>query len=211
MRPTLLLLLLKLRVPTSGGEMVLTYDPARISQADLKAAAELCPESGADSIAVGFIATCASDNPKCAAADDPTKPEFYKKVEPKLAEGRAEVAKAAARKVPPEMQPIAEWTRRFVAAHVRLEELKVAAYGTWYADELKPPIEGVDTATPCAEPLKKLAASKSIADKLQLIGFTWHNCANDALAKGIGEYPIAVWKRFLKTYGIRTKVVYEGD
>jgi hypothetical protein len=34
----------------------------------------------------------------------------------------------------------------------------------------------------------------------------WHNCANNAMAKKLGSYPVEKWKAFLDSYGIQEKL-----
>jgi hypothetical protein len=200
-----------------NGTLALTFDPAKISEADLRAAAAFAPESNPDGVLTQSLETCydpaGKDTVPCGAAKRAAdSPAFLRDGDLTIAKNRAIVTTAATRKVPKELEPAKEFLRRHLAFWAGMEEHKLAYYKTWKSADLGGAIEGVDGTAACAKVVAKIDAAPTHAAKQQLVWYDWGNCINDQGAKAIGEYPAAPWKAFLKAKGIKAKFTLpEGD
>lgn len=202
-------------MPAGNGELILTYEPKKISKADLTAAAALAPEANPDGIVTAGLETCrgADGAPgPCAGPHTPAQPAFFKDAEVMLKENAATVRAATERVVPKELEPAKEWLRKQTAFYAGLEERKLAFYKSWKTADLAPPIEGIDGSKACAPIVAKIDAAASKDAKYDLVRNTWHNCLNDQKHAAMGDYPAAPWKAFLKAKGVKAKLVLpDGD
>jgi hypothetical protein len=205
----------KITVAAGNGDLTLTFDPKKISKADLTAAATLAPESNPDGVTTAGLETCrdaAGATGPCAGPHTPAQPAFFRDAEYMRKENAAIVKAAADRVVPKELEPAKEWLRKQAAFYAGLEERKLAFYTSWKSADLAPPIEGIDGAKACAAIIAKVDAAPSKDVKYDLVRNTWHNCMNTEKHTAMGDYPAAPWKAFLKAKGIKTKFVLpEGD
>jgi len=206
----------KLSVQAGNGDLQFTYDPAKISEADLREAAVFAPESSPDAVITAGLESChdaAGKSIGCGATPHtPAQPVFFKDADLTVAENKVVVQKLADRKVAKELEPAKEWQRRMIAFYAGLEERKLAYYRSWKTADLAPPIEGVDGAKACAKITAKLDAAATPAEKYKLAQYDWHNCMNDQGHTALGEFPKAPWQAFLKAHGVKAKyVMQEGD
>jgi hypothetical protein len=207
----------KIKVPMAGNsDMELTFDPAKVSEADLRAAAQFAPESAPDGMTTGSLETCldaaGASMPCNSTPHTPAQPAFFRDADKTIAQNRAIVAAAAARKAAPELEPAKEWLRRQLGFFAGLEERKLAYYKSWKVADLTPPIEGIDGAKKCAAIVAKLDAAASKDDKYKIVNREWHNCVNDFGHDLMGEYPKAPWAAYLKAHGVKAKFIpQEGD
>ncbi len=205
----------KVSVPAGNGELILTFEPKKISKADLVAAAALAPESNPDAVTTAGLETCrgADGTPgPCAGPHTPAQPAFFRDADVMLKENAATVKAATDRAVPKELEPAKEWLRRTAAFYAGLEERKLAFYKSWKSADLVAPIEGIDGAKACAAIVAKIDAAPGKDAKYDLVKNTWHNCMNDEKHAAMGDYPKAPWKAFVKAKGVKVKFVLpEGD
>ena len=205
----------KITIAAGNGDLTLTFEPKKISKADLTAAATLAPESNPDGVATASLETCrdaAGKTGPCTGPHTPAQPVFFRDAEFMLKDNAAIVKAAADRVVPKELEPAKEWVRRTAAFYAGLEERKLAYYKSWKSADLAPPIEGIDGAKACAAIVGKIDAAPSKDAKYDLVHNTWHNCMNDQKHAAMGEYPAAPWKAFLKATGVKAKFVLpQGD
>lgn len=205
----------KLTVPAGNGELVLTFDPKKISKADLTAAAALSPDASPSAVTTSSLESCRGADGTvgpCAGPHTPAQPAFFRDAEYMLKENAATVKAAAERVVPKELEPAREYLRRQTAFFAGMEERKLAFYKSWKSADLVAPIEGIDGAKACAPIVAKIDAEPSKDKKYNLVHFDWHNCMNTQKITVMGEYPAAPWKAFLKAKGIKAKfIIAESD
>ena len=203
----------KLELGAGNGTFTLTYDPAKVSEAELRDAVTLAPESNPAGIATGSLDTCrdaAGATTGCGSVPNtPARPTFFRDAERTVAENKQIVKKLADRKVPAELQPAKEWLRRQAAIYAGIEERKLAFYRSWKVGDLAGAIEGVDHDKPCAAIVAKIGGAPTNEAKAEIVKFAWHNCVNDRVHATIGEYPAAPWKAYLKAKGITAKHVLD--
>lgn len=205
----------KVTVPAGNGELTLTFEPKKISKADLVAAATLAPESNPDGLPTQGLETCrdpAGATGPCTGPHTPAQPAFFRDAEFMRKENAAIVKAATDRVVPKQLEPAKEWLRKHAAFYAGLEERKLAYYRSWKSADLAPPIEGIDGAQACAAIVARIDAAASKEAKYDLVHNTWHNCMNDQKHAAMGDYPAAPWKAFLKANGVKAKFVLpDGD
>ncbi len=206
----------KLTLDARGGELVLSFDPAKIAKAELLEAAKLAPEMSPDAVMTSSLEQCRDDAGKSApcgsAPNTPTTPRFFRAAEVTIAENRELVRAATERKVPAELAPAREWLRRSAAFYAGLEERKLAFYRSWKPADLVVPVEGIDGSKACAAILARIVAAATPQAKHEIVRHDWHNCMNDRHHEAVGPYPAAPWKTFLKARGVRAKhVPQQGD
>lgn len=198
----------KLSFEVNGGTLTLTFDPAKVTEAELRGAIELSPQMSPDSVTIEFLDSCrdgsGSTTPCAGLPNTPAQPAYFKDANIAVAKNKEIVKAAAERKVAKELEPARDYLRRQTAFYAGLEERKLAYYTSWKTADLAPPIEGIDGVKACAAIVAKLDAAAK-PDKYKLAGHEWHNCMNDLGHNQFGEYPEAPWKAFLKAKGVTTK------
>ncbi len=149
----------KLTVWTGNGELTLTFDPKKISKADLTAAAALAPDSNPSSVTIGHLNTCRDRGTATTPCVKPTpaSPTFFRDAELTIKENLAIVKLATERPVPKELEPAKEWLRKQTAFWAGLEERKLAFYKSWKSADLAPPIENIDGSKACAPIVIRIA------------------------------------------------------
>jgi hypothetical protein len=200
----------KVTLAAGNGELTLRFDTRKISEAELRAAAALAPESNPDGMTTSTLETCrdaAGKAGSCAGPHTPAQPAFLRDAEFTRTENAAKVAAAAARVVAKELEPAKEWLRKDAAFYAGLEERKLAFYKSWKTADLTPAIEGVDGAKACAAIVAQIDAAASHDAKYELVHNTWHNCMNELQRAAMGDYPAAPWKAFLKAKGVKARFV----
>lgn len=202
-------------VQAGNGDLILTFDAKKVSEAELRAAAALAPEANPDAMVTESLETCRDDSgasQPCGGARSPTQPRFFKDAEHTRIANVAIVKAASERKVSKEMEPAKEWLRQSAAFYAALEDRKLAYYRSWKSTDLTPPIEGIDGGKECAAIVAKVDAATTKDNKYNLVKFDWHNCMNDRRHAVAGPYPTAPWKAFLKAKGVKAKFVLpDGD
>ena len=134
-------------VQAGNGDLILTFDAKKVSEAELRAAAALAPEANPDAMVTESLETCRDDSgasQPCGGARSPTQPRFFKDAEHTRTANVAIVKAASERKVSKEMEPAKEWLRQSAAFYAALEDRKLAYYRSWKSTDLTPPIEGID-------------------------------------------------------------------
>ena len=197
-------------VQAGNGDLVLTFDVKKVSEAELRDAAALAPEASPDGLVTESLETCRDDagaSRPCAGARPPTQPRFFKDAEHTRTANLAIVKAASERKVAKELEPAKEWLRRSAAFYAALEERKLVYYRSWKSSDLAPPIEGIDGTKECAAIVAKVDAATTKDDKYKLVKHDWHNCMNDRRHAVAGAYPAAPWKAFLKARRVKARFV----
>ncbi len=193
----------------STGELRLTYDPDKISEATLRAAVELSPHAAPSGLIPRQLEMCVAGDPRyrdCGSRDIEA-PHFLSNGEVNLAEGRKELDRVLQLVVPVELQPALSWLRRSVAFSLALAERKAQFAKTQVVDVLKLPIEGLDPQATCGKQLGEVERAPDRRARWRVVSFAWHNCMIEASANRLGEFPAAPWHAFLKAYGIREKLI----
>jgi hypothetical protein len=204
----------KLVVGAGNGNFTLTFDPAKVSEAELRDAVTLAPESNPAGVATASLDTCRDDAGKSTAcgsrANTPTaRPTFFRDAERTIAENKQLVKKLGERKVPVELEPAKEWLRRQAAIYAGMEERKLAFYRSWKTTALAGAIEGVEHDKHCTAIVAKIDAAPTNEAKAALVKFEWHNCVNHRVHDTLGAYPVDPWKAYLKAKGVTAKHVLD--
>lgn len=200
--------------PTMFGDYILTLDPARLSEGEMRQLVVLSPHlSGWTSLAVvPRLETCVAGDPAYLDCDAraPTSAAFLLNARANVAKGARALAALRALRHPRELSPVAAYLTRSLAFSLWLEETRLAYYESWDDRLLARAYEGVEPARACAVNLQALATARSKDDKHAVASLGWHNCVNNAVRRSLGPYPLAAWEAFLATYGIRERHVERG-
>ena len=205
----------RIGIDMGNGSLVLTFDPKKISEADVRAAAELSPYSP-HGVLTESLSSCRDQAEALTACGTkphtPAQPEFFRDGEITVKINRARVKELTDKKVAKQLEPAKEWVRRQTAFFAGMEEKKLAYFKSWKTADLAGAIEGVDATKECAAEVAKLDAAKTNDQRFQLAQYEWHNCVNHRGADVMGEFPAAPWKAFLKATGVKAKFEQqEGD
>lgn len=205
----------RIGIDMGNGSLVLTFDPKKISEADVRAAAQLSPYSphGVETDSLSSCRDQAGALTACGTKPHtPAQPEFFRDADLTVKLNRERVKAIADQKVAKQLEPAKEWVRRQTAFYAGMEEKKLAYFRSWKTADLAGPIEGVDATKECAAEVAKLDAAKTNDQKFQLAQYEWHNCVNGRGHDVMGEFPAAPWKAFLKASGVKAKFEQqEGD
>lgn len=205
----------RIGIDMGNGSLVLTFDPKKISEADVRAAATLSPYSP-HGVETDSLSSCRDQAEALTACGTkphtPAQPEFFRDADITVKLNRAKVKALADQKVAKQLEPAKEWVRRQAAFYAGMEEKKLAYFRSWKTADLAGPIEGVDATKECAAEVAKLDAAKTNDQRFQLAQYEWHNCVNHRGADVMGEFPDAPWKAFLKASGVKARwEQQEGD
>ncbi|MFN0251566.1 MAG: hypothetical protein ACKV2T_32120 [Kofleriaceae bacterium] len=206
---------MKIGIDMGNGTLILTFDPKKVSEADLRAWADLAPQAS-QGLTTDTLSSCrdqAGAVTACGAKPyTPALPEFFRAGELTVTANRDRVRAVTDRKVPRQLEPAKEWLRRQTAFFAGLEERKLAYFKSWKTADLTGPIEGIDGAKTCAPIVAKLDAATSQDEKYKLTRFEWHNCMVERAHTVMKDFPTAPWKAFLKAYRVKAKFEQEtGD
>lgn len=205
----------KIGIDMGNGTLVVTFDPKKISEADVRAAAALSPHAP-HGVITDSLSSCRDQAGALTACGSkphtPAKPEFFRDADTTVKLNRARVKELADQKVAKQLEPAKEWLRRQAAFFAGLEERKLAYFRSWKSADLAGTIEGIDGTKECAGAIAKLDAAKTHDQKFQLAQYDWHNCMNERGHAVMGEFPEAPWKAFLKVTGVKARFeLQEGD
>lgn len=199
-----------LAVPTLLGRYVLTFDDARIPEAELRELIVLSPHlAGWTSTAVApRLERCVVDDPAYldCGSRTPAAPNFLWNARVNVARGLATRAGLERLRVPDELVPVVAWLLRSLAFSLWLEETRLDFHTTGRAEALARRYEDVDPARACGDVMKEIAAAGAV-EQHELAALQWHNCVNDAYRGKLGEYPRSAWDRFLAARGIVERVI----
>ena len=196
------------------GEAVITYDPTRVKEDDLRRAAALAPLANPERLVTDGIDTCydaagASTAPCGGDPYTPESPSFFRNAEIAMKRNQVTVAAAAARKVPAELAAAKEWLRRSAAFYAGLEAREYAYFKTWKRADLAGEIEGVSPGGDCERLRTGLDAAPSNAKRYELVHVAWSNCMNQRKSEVLGDYPSAPWDAYVKKYRLVVKYRWE--
>ena len=196
---------------TLHGQYILTLDPARLSEGELRELVVLSPHlSGWTSQAVvPRLELCVADDPVYQDCDAraPTAPAFCWNARANITKGMRTIAALQTLRHPRELDAVVTYLKRSLAFSLWLEETRLAYYESWDVTVLARPYGGVDPARQCSAALQAVAAAVSKDDKHHRTAQEWHNCVNAAVRRDLGPYPAPAWQAFLVAYGIRERLV----
>jgi hypothetical protein len=187
------------------GKYILTFDPSRISRAQLKKLYELSPQ-------LYWRLALPPDLHLCVKGDreylpcgtrNLADPNFLANAEVNLRKGHRILQSLENLPFPPELAPVVEYVKRSAAFVVCLQKSQLAFYTTWDPTALLAVCNGINPAAECPSILDRMNSLDSKWDKYNQAGYALHNCINGAFRKRLGEYPIDAWQRFLAAYGIK--------
>jgi hypothetical protein len=196
--------------PTLYGEYQLAFDDARISEADVRALVVLSPHlAGWESLAVApRLERCVPGDPAyldCTRASD--SPRFLWNARANLDAGLATLRQLSDLRTPAELDPVVGWLRRSLAFSLWLEETKLDFYRSRDAGVLRRGYEGAEPGRACAPALAAVGRASSRQAQDDVVALEWHNCVNELVRRGLGEYPFAAWQRFLATWGVSERLI----
>jgi hypothetical protein len=200
--------------PVLLGQYILTLDPARLSEGEVRQLVVLSPHlSGWTSQAVvPRLELCVEGDPAYlgCAASTPTSPAFFWNARANITKGAKTLATLDTLRHPPELESVVAYLKRSLAFSLWIEETRLAYYESWNETVLARPYGSVEPARVCRDALEAVAAATSKEVKHERAAQEWHNCFNAAVRKEIGAYPVGAWQAFLAAYGIRERLVELG-
>jgi hypothetical protein len=194
---------------TLHGEYQLTFDDARLREADLRALVVLSPHlAGWTSLAVApRLERCVAGDPaylECTRASD--SPRFLWNARVNLEAGAATLRTLGELRTPAELEPVLAWFRRSLAFSLWLEETKLDFYRSRDIAVLTRRYESAEPARGCGPAVAAVRAAPSRQEQDDAVGLEWHNCVNDLARRDIGDDPLAAWRRFLTSWGIGERI-----
>jgi hypothetical protein len=195
--------------PTLYGEYQLAFDDARIAEADVRTLVVLSPHlAGWESLAVApRLERCVPGDPaylECTRASD--SPRFLWNARANLDAGVATLRQLSDLRAPAELDPVIAWLRRSLAFSLWLEETKLDFYRSRDARVLVRGYEGSEPGRACAPAVAAVGRAASRQAQDDVVALEWHNCVNGLVRRGLGEYPVAAWQRFLATWGVKERI-----
>jgi hypothetical protein len=160
---------------------VVTFDTDRVSAEDVKKWMLLHESSYFHTVMFGFY-------PDCKPSDIPKLEQEIKKTEQMVNE-------LDPSKYPPELNDIVVYLKDLQSFWLWMAQQELAFRKSGKLPQTE--YNGVDLA--CQVP----ASTEPLCHRIL---HRWHNCANDAMAKKLGSYPVEKWKAFLDSYGIQEKL-----
>jgi hypothetical protein len=200
-------------VDANNGELRLTWDPARLPEARLRALADLSPDNSPDSRVMPLqIDMCPDNDPKYQPCGnrDPSAQHFIDNAQVNLRLAQEMLRTLQAREVPPELEPVKAWLVTLCSGWLDIEQRKLAWAKSGDPKVFAQPVGGIDPKAVCAGELAAVAAAGNRAAQWSAIKYKWHNCVNDHMQTHAGDYPKAAWKKFLSAYGIKARLVQEN-
>jgi hypothetical protein len=203
-----------LRLPVPGGEQLLSYDPNRISEADLTFAASLSPRAMPQGVAPHSLERCLPHDARyhdCGSRDVEAA-TYLSNGEVNVRLNQQELDRLGTRKVAPELLPALVWLRRSVAFYADLEEHRLAFLRSHDPTILSTAVDGIEPKKVCASTIAKVRALPYGTEQARILKVEWHDCMSTAFSARHGEVPAAPWEAFLRATGTSESFVKDkGD
>ena len=203
-----------------------SFDPAKISEAELRQLVLLSPFivsyfndlpakklSAAGStqgtvVDKAFIALplelCIAHDPAYSHCEGNNidAPNFLRNAKTNLEKSRQGLMWLRQLDYPKELQPVVKFLDEYLELSLWTEETRFNYYSTWDENVLKAVHEDIDPVQVCPQTFQKLETASSKEEKYRTVRLDWSNCMTKAINHQAGSYPINSWNNFLKSYGI---------
>lgn len=201
-----------IRIPHVMGTDEITFDPSRVSPAEVRRWLRLSPVLGPDNgyLSLESIEQCVAHDPRyqgCGKEQESVNLHNAQLNIEKIRQRIDELDDPA--QYPVELSEVVSYIKRLqsfnLSRNTRLFEFEKG--GDVFV--LQSQFEGLDPKLSCGTVLDQIAHAKSHAEASQLARFDWANCVWFVEREKIGEYPKGAWEKFLSAYGIREHDVPE--
>jgi hypothetical protein len=183
-----------------------TFDPARVSEADLRKWIQLSPEVSEmnfNRVPEG-IEMCRDTREKRCSTDK-NSPEFAANARHNLQNIARRIKYLQTETFPEELRPVVTYFQRIQEFALWSETQRLKFLQTNEKSVLEEPFENIDPKRQCFAEIGLISSTRDPEKHWELVRTDWHNCV--LKASRIGEYPTAEWNTFLQKYGIREHVV----
>ena len=197
-------------VNTLTGRDLVTFDPVRTSEANVRLWIRLSPHD----VDIRYnvpesLELCVKSDPAymgCGTRDWRAK-NFAFNANVNLKHIRDRIKTLDEASYPPELKEVVSHFRRIQEANLFSQSQLFEFIQDGQASTLSAPFDGVDPAIQCSAAITKVrgAADKDLAKRTA--AEEWRNCVTHALRDRIGPYPASAWSNFLTHYGIRERFI----
>lgn len=194
-----------IKVPGTGDQDIVSYDPARVSEQEVRRWIQLSPKVSNSNFygITQSVGDCGSQHEPCEL--NPTV------VERTLDTVRKRIKDLDPGHYPADLREVVLYFRKIQRFGLWQETQRFAFWQTGDHHALESEFEGINPAVACGQVLDQIAAAQTRDAANKLVWQDWKNCIRDEERKQIGEYPKAAWESFLSNHGMREHYVEEGD
>lgn len=194
-----------IRIPHVFGTDVITFDPSRVSPAELRRWLRISPVLGTENnyVVPEDVNLCKSDD---------TRYEGCGKEQTTLNFHNAQLNIDAIRRriheledpaqYPPDLSEVVSYLRHVQSFGLWSDTRLLEFAKTGRVSALESKFSGIDPRVICPGTLRDIAHTTDPAAAFQKAWHDWYNCLWSAELAKIGQYPQRAWERFLSAHGI---------
>ena len=213
----------QLKTITIGDDYTVTFDPSRVSQAELMHWLRLSPTPDVVSnyLFPRSLDTCIEEDATPKKAGNESTALDYQDCDkhrdvPSVHNAKVNIA--IAEKVlhdldtyPSDLSEVVAYARRFQEFGVWINQSMLEYLETGNASSLEESYGDIDLRGACSHIVAQVRNAKSTKEGWRIVKYDWQNCVLGAARKGLGEYPQKAWDDFLAGRGIIEKTGEPDD
>jgi hypothetical protein len=189
---------------------IVTYDPARVSEQDVRRWIQLSPD-----VSPSNFYQVPEEIEFCISAMDPGYEPCGKSADEINAHNAQHTLDRIGRRIkdldpahyPPDLREVVLYLRQIQRFWLWKETQRFAFWKTGDLRALESQFEGINPTVICGPVLDRIAAAQTHDEAVKFAHYDWWNCVWDEERKRIGEYPKAAWEKFLANHGISERYV----
>jgi hypothetical protein len=197
-------------VNTITGRDVLTFDPARTSEDNLRRWIRLSPNNVDFRYTVPeSLELCVKSDPAyldCGTRDWRAK-NFAFNANVNLQRIRARIKTLDDPSYPPELKEVASHLKRIQEANLFFQSRLLAFIQDGQTSTFSASFDGIDPKIQCSAAVAKVLSAADKDQANRIASGEWWNCVNHAYRDKIGPYPVSAWSSFLNQHGIREQFI----
>jgi len=217
---------------TSVTSYTITFDDAKISEAEIRNLIPLSPNVGTyanlpstqnffmtrsanagavfDKTLIALpIEFCPTDDSAYSNCYNNviSSPQFLANASINLEKSRKGLAWLQSLPHPKELQPVIDYLVRQLSVSISIEDARFRYFSTWDVNILKGKLAGLDATPSCPDAFKELNDAKSKEEKYNVVAHDWLSCVLNAARHKKETYPLNSWKAFAQNFAIQEKYV----
>jgi len=196
------------RISVAAGIEEVTFDPTRVSPAELNRWFELSPNDDRYLIPA-WIEMCYSDDPRYV----PCRPEpivaNVHNARLNLAVIRQHIEVLQSKRYPPALAPVVAYLLQVQSFALWKESRRLRFIEHFDTAVFTSPYMGIDPKVECATALQKIRSAPDHTTASIAARVEWGFCMYKANERRIGSYPDKIWQDFLAAHGIREHLIPE--